>query len=250
MSNFDLIIGLHSICAALKNPSRQVIRLLLTEDGKEELRKRFDLRKVDFELVSTHKLQEEAKKLFQNKGLEYQRVPSGALLCAESLPEYEVRELYDLAKKGNLKILCLDQITDVHNGAAILRTASFYGIDVVILPGKKSFGTTPTYFRIASGAHEYLKLVMVGNLSKTLTKLKELNTHVIGLSEHAEESLDLGAIPSNKNLALVLGKEETGISNAVMRVLDEKLSIQSQGSIKSLNVSVAAAISMEKCFGI
>ncbi|MBC74890.1 MAG: hypothetical protein CME64_02635 [Halobacteriovoraceae bacterium] len=250
MNETDFIVCLHSIAAALNNPSRRDMKLILTEDGKEELKKKCDLGKVDVNLVSSHKLQEEAKKLYANKGMDYHRVPSGALLIAAALPEMEVRELYELAKKSNLKILCLDQISDVHNGAAILRTASFYGVDVVVLPGKKSFGTTPTYFRIASGAHEYLKLVKVGNLPKTLTKLKELNTHVVGLSEHAEAQIDQSGLPSNKNLALVLGKEETGISHAVMRVLDEKMALHSQGSIKSLNVSVAAAISMEKCFGI
>src|SRR5690606_24723118 len=143
------------------------------------------------------------------------------------------------------RILCLDQISDVHNGAAILRTASFYGIDTVVLPGKKSFGESATYFRIASGAHEFLNLVKVNNLGKNLTKLKELGTLTRGLSEHADQELEAAMVRRHAgSVALVLGKEETGISNAVMRVLDHTMSIKSQGSIQSLNVSVAAAVSM------
>lgn len=251
MSDLDLIVGIHSIAAAIQNPARELVRLVLTEEAREELKKKTKLDRVEVQLVSSHKLQEEGKSHFRELGMEYQRIPSGAFLLAKSLPEHEVRELYDLVATGSRRILCLDQITDVHNGAAILRTASFYGVDVVVLPGKKSFGESPTYFRIASGAHEYLKLIKVNNLGKTLTKLKELGTLAIGLSEHAEAELDTGLIKNHSgSVALVLGKEETGISNAVMRVLDHKMAIHSQGEIQSLNVSVAAAVSMEKCFGI
>jgi 23S rRNA (guanosine2251-2'-O)-methyltransferase len=52
-----------------------------------------------------------------------------------------------------------------------------------------------------------------------------------------------------ETLCLVLGKEETGISNAVLRLIDHKLSLTPKGDIKSLNVSVAASIAMEKSFG-
>ena len=251
MEDFDLIVGVHSIIAAIKNPKRDIVKLVATEDARDEIKKICKLDNLTVDLVSSHKLQEEGKRLYAEKGLDYQRIPSGAFLISQPLQELEARELYDLAKGGNLRILCLDQISDVHNGAAILRTACFYGVDVVILPGKKSFGTTPTYFRIASGAHEYLKLIKVSNLAKTLTKLKELNTLTIGLSEHAEEEIDSKTIAEKDgNVALVLGKEETGISHAVMRVLDKKMSLKTQGEIRSLNVSVAAAISLEKCFGI
>lgn len=247
----DLIVGIHSIAAAIENPNRELVKLVATEVARDELRKKIALNKLEVQLVSSHKLQEMGKEIYKEMGLEYQRIPGGAFLLADSLIETDAKELYNLASSGGKRILCLDQISDVHNGAAILRTASFYGVDAVVLPGKKSFGETPTYFRIASGAHEYLKLVKVNNLAKTLTKLKELGTLTIGLSEHADAELSQDLIKKhNGSVALVLGKEETGISHAVMRILDHKMAITSQGDIKSLNVSVAAAVSMEKCFSI
>lgn len=249
--SMDLIIGIHSIIAAIENPRRSIVKLVATEQGRDEIKKKTRLDKIQVTLVSSHKLQEEGKTAFKEVGLEYQRIPGGAFLIAESLPEAAVKDLYDSVIEGKKRILCLDQVTDVHNGAAILRTASFFGVDTVVLPGKKSFGESPTYFRIASGAHEFLNLVKVNNLGKTLTKLKELGTLTIGLSEHAKDELASEKVRAHSgSIALVLGKEETGISNAVMRVLDHKMSIKSQGQIQSLNVSVAAAISMEKCFGI
>lgn len=250
MDEFELIIGIHSIKAALSNPRRTNRQIFLTEEADTELLKMIPST-VEKNVYSSHKLQEIAKTYFKKLDLEYQRIPGGAFLISEELPEIDMNDFYEFVAEGSKKILCLDQISDVHNGGAILRTAAFYGVDAVILPSKKSFRYTPGYFRIASGAHEYLKLVQVQNLSKTLRKLKDLQTTVIGLSEHAEVTLDVNNIKMNSNnIALVLGKEETGISNAVLRIVDHKLSLTSQGSIKSLNVSVASAVSLEKCFGI
>lgn len=250
MEELDFIIGIHSIKAALENPRRVHKNLFLTEEAKKELNPIVP-NNLETKLVSGHKLQEEAKTFLKKLELDYQRVPGGAFLISEQLPEIDMNDFYEFVAEGNRKILCLDQISDVHNGGAILRTASFYGVDAVILPSKKSFRYTPGYFRIASGAHESLKLVQVQNLSKTLRKLKDLQSIIIGLSEHAEDNLDLKSLKKeNENTILVLGKEETGISNAVMRNVDYKLSLKSQGDIKSLNVSVASAISLEKCFGI
>lgn len=251
MQDFELIVGVHSIKAALQNPNRNNLKVYLTDESSKDFK--LELKSFEGELIycSTHKLQEKAKEYYSLLGFEYQRVPSGAFLISSPLVENDINDLYELAAQRGKKILCLDQVSDVHNGAAILRTASFYGVDAVILPARKSFNYTPGYFRISSGAHEHLNLFHVNNLSKTLKKLQSLRVKVIGLSEHADTTfrdvqVNLG---EGGSLALVLGKEETGISNAVTRVLDHKVALNPMGNIRSLNVSVAAAISLEKCFG-
>jgi 23S rRNA (guanosine2251-2'-O)-methyltransferase len=255
MNDFDLIVGIHSIAAALKNSTRSHIKLVCTEDGKEELIKRSSLKKsdldnIEMELVSTHKLQEEGKRYYKELELEFQRIPSQIFLLTSPLQTFDNNWLYENVRgRQDLKILCLDQISDVHNGAAILRTASFYGVDIVILPSKRSFGFTPSFYRIASGATEFLNLVQVNSLPKIIAKFNSLKVTTIGLTEHAENPLTEEVLATKQNLCLVLGKEETGISNAVLRLIDHQLSLASLGDIKSLNVSVAAAISMEKTFG-
>lgn len=251
----DIIFGIHSICAAVENPRRINNFLHCTEDGlsdiKKKLKKPGNINKIEVNLVSSHKLQELAKKEFKEQSFDFQRVPSGAFLISDSLEEPNLLELYEVSKLKGKRILCLDQLSDVHNGGAILRTASFYGVDAIVMPGKNSFGSTPTYFRIASGAHEYLKIFRVNNLSKTITKLKQNGSAVIALSEHSEHPLDRNVLAVKEaSITLVLGKEETGISNAVARVIDHHMRLPSQGEIRSLNVSVAAAIALEKCFGI
>ena len=246
-----MIIGIHSIVCAMKNPDRNLYRLVCTEDALTDIKKEIDVPKSIIQMCSTHKVQEEAKSYFKKLNLDYHRVPSGVFLICSELPVHDVTYLYNqLSEKDNLKILCLDQISDVHNAAAILRTASFYGVDCVVVPDKKSFGLTPSFFRIASGAAEYVPLVGVSKLTKTITKLKSENVLCLALSEHASGDLSSEAIAEHKKgLCIVLGKEDVGISHAVMRLIDHHISLDSQGAIKSLNVSIAAAVTMEKCFG-
>jgi 23S rRNA (guanosine2251-2'-O)-methyltransferase len=243
-------MGVHSIVAALENPARKAYKLVATEDALDNLKKLFNIDGIKFEMVSSHKVQEEAKKYFRDLDLEYQRVPSGIFLICSELEIHDVSFLYkEIETKSSLKILCLDQISDVHNAAAILRTASFYGVDYVIVPDKKSFGLTPSFFRIASGAAEFVPLIGVNKLTKTITKLKNENFMCLALSEHADGDLSKKEISNfPKGLCLILGKEDVGISNAVLRLVDYKISLDSMGGIKSLNVAAAAAITMEKCF--
>jgi 23S rRNA (guanosine2251-2'-O)-methyltransferase len=250
MENFNLVMGVHSIVAALENPKRNIYKLVGTEDALDDLKKLVNTDNITYEMVSSHKVQEEAKGYFRDLKLEYQRVPSGVFLLCSELEIYDSAFLYkEIADRSNLKILCLDQISDVHNAAAILRTASFYGVDYVIVPDKKSFGLTPSFFRIASGAAEYVPLIGVNKLTKTITKLKSENIMCLALSEHADGDLSTKEISNfPKGLCLILGKEDVGISNAVLRLVDFKISLDSVGGIKSLNVAAAAAITMEKCF--
>lgn len=249
--DFDLIFGLHSIAAALKNPRRSHIKLVATDEGLQELQKKHRIipknYNVKTDILSSHALQEQAKKLCMHMDLDFTRVPSGIYLQTSPLQTYTVQEYLS---NPNAKLLALDQITDVHNGAAILRSACFYGVNGVLIPSEKSFGLTPSFYRIASGAVEYVNLIRVNSLSRAVGQLNEAGYLTVGLSEHSSENLTQADLRSQKKICLLLGAEETGLSNAVARLVQKNLSLPSQGEIKSLNVSSAAAIAMEKCFGI
>lgn len=249
----DMIVGIHSIAEALKNPERQVFEIVCTDEGFHEFKKRSGLRDSDIPLTKVrwlegHALQEEAKKIYRDMDLEFQRVPSGIYMLVSPVNILEPSWLYtQLESRIPLKILALDQVTDAHNGAAIMRTAAFYGVDCILISSKGNFGIGPGFSRIASGATEYVKIVRCSALPKTITKLKDLGAICIGLSEHA--SGDLGTLDSKKPICLVLGAEDVGMSHAVSRVVENTISFKPAGKIKSLNVSVAAAIAMEKIFG-
>lgn len=249
--DFDLIFGLHSIAAALGNPQRVHQKLVATDEGLMELNKKHKLNPktlpVQVEVVSSHQLQENAKKLCQYLDVEFTRVPSQIYLQTSPLETYTIQ---DFIKAPTNRLLALDQITDVHNGAAILRSACFYGVTAVLVPSSKSFGLTPSFYRIASGATEYVNLIRVSSLSRAVGQMNDAGILTVGLSEHSTENLTPQDLRTQKKICLLLGAEETGLSNAVARLVQKNLSLTSQGEIKSLNVASAAAIAMEKCFGL
>ena len=250
-ADFDLIFGLHSIAAALKNTRRTHIKLVATDEGLSELHKKHRIvpknYNVKTDILSSHALQEQAKKLCQHLELDFTRVPSGIYLQTSPLETYTIQEF---VKNPNARLLALDQITDVHNGAAILRTASFFGVTGVLIPSERSFGLTPSFYRIASGSVEHLPLIRVTSLSRAVGLMNDAGVLTVGLSEHSNDNLATEHLREQKKICLLLGAEETGLSNAVARLVQKNLSLPSQGETKSLNVSAAAAIAMEKCFGI
>lgn len=246
-----IIVGLHSIAEALRNKKRSLASLYASEDGLDELKKKHgvtkaELERVEIKLCSSHKIQEEAKRYYSIHDFNYTRVPSQIFLIAESLEEENIGWVSDMVNGGKApRIICLDQVTDVQNAAAIMRTACFYGVDAILISAKGNFGIAPSFARIASGALEHVKIIKVASLPKAITKLKSLGYSCIGFSEHETQAAE--KIDSEK-IALVLGAEDVGLSNAVMRMLDKTVAFKSQGPIKSLNVSVAAAVAMEKFF--
>ncbi|MFZ4712779.1 MAG: TrmH family RNA methyltransferase [Bacteriovoracaceae bacterium] len=249
----DLIIGIHGIIEALKNTDRNIYSIVATEEGLDELYKKSGLRPKNLpqdkiQLVSGHKLQEEAARIFQELDFEYQRVPSQIFLVASPLSVLDSGELVNqISQKEEWKILCLDQVTDVHNGAAILRTASFYGVDALVISSKNTFSLSPSFYRLASGAPEYVPVYRTSNLSKFVTQMKERGVMCVGFSEHATESVHEVELNSPKT-CLIVGAEEVGISHAVLRNLEKVVALKTLGQIQSLNVSVASAIAMENLF--
>lgn len=256
-SNFDdLVMGVHSIREAVLNPKREKFKIIGTESGIKELRKgmnkSFNDRVSDnCELVSSHALQEAAKKLCESMGFKFNRVLSQVFMLTISQTSFSVGQvLREIANRNIVKIICLDSVTDTHNAAAILRTASFYGVNYVVTSAKGGFGKGPTFSRISSGALEHINIVRTSSLPKFIRTLNSKGVSCIGLTEHASTELEEVSKEDsdNKKMCLVFGSEDKGLSNAVLRVLPKKISLKSSGAIKSLNVSVATAIAMEKIF--
>ena len=152
MSN-DLIVGSHSIVEALLNDDRVEKTLVGVESSVKEFKKSNPevsevLNSVNVELVkSNHVFQQEAEKLFKEFGFKFSRVPGNILLVCSKVPFSPIGKLFDELKDSNNKrLLCLDQVTDPQNAAAVLRTASFYGVHAVVIPGKSSSGFSPRFF--------------------------------------------------------------------------------------------------------
>jgi 23S rRNA (guanosine2251-2'-O)-methyltransferase len=137
-------------------------------------------------------------------------------------------------------LVILDGVEDPHNVGAILRSAHAAGADALVLPERRSAGLTETVAKAAAGALEYLPVVRVPNVNRTLENLKEKDYWIYGLDERGTQLYD--GPDYSGNVALVLGGEGKGLHELTAKRCDFLVKIPVAGRIASLNVSVAAGI--------
>jgi 23S rRNA (guanosine2251-2'-O)-methyltransferase len=149
------------------------------------------------------------------------------------------RSLDQMPENPRLLVL-LDGVEDPHNLGAIIRTANAAGADAVLIPERRAAGLTDTVGKAAAGALEYVPVVRIGNVSRTLDDLKRRGFWIYGLDERGPEDYD--CVEYNTPTVFVLGGEGKGIHQLVREHCDVLVRIPMSGSIPSLNVSVAAGV--------
>ena len=137
-------------------------------------------------------------------------------------------------------LIAADHITDAGNLGALMRTAAFFGAHGLILPKDRSATVNATVLRRSSGAHVHLPLVRVVNLARTLDLLAKKGFWIIGTS--GEGAVSIFEFEWNRDLVLVLGNEQRGLSRAVRGRCHQVVSIPRLGGVASLNVSVAGGV--------
>jgi 23S rRNA (guanosine2251-2'-O)-methyltransferase len=137
-------------------------------------------------------------------------------------------------------LLVLDGVTDPHNLGACLRVANAAGAHAVVAPKDRAAGITPAVSKVASGAAESTPYIMVTNLARTLSDLKERNVWIVGADERAEQTLYQANLP--ESIAWVLGAEGEGMRRLTRESCDLLVRIPMAGDVASLNVSVSAGV--------
>ena len=223
-----ILYGWHTVTAALANPARRIRKILATENAVRRLADDGVKLPVEPELVRPDAI---AARLSPDA------VHQGLLAEADPLPS---PALTDLAAAGI--VLVLDQITDPHNVGAILRTAAAFAVAAIVTTARHSPEATGVLAKSASGALEWVPIVIVQNLARALTEMKEQGFLIVGLD--SEGPHDLSALELASPLALVLGAEGKGLRQGTRASCDQLARLDLPGAIKSLNVSNAAALSL------
>ena len=151
-----------------------------------------------------------------------------------------VEERLQTGGDRKLLLLLLDGVQDPHNLGACMRTADAAGVDAIVIPRHGAAGLGSTVSKIASGAAENLPFASVGNLARVIGWLKDYGVTVVGTSDEGPNSLYAGRF--DVPLALVMGREHTGLGKRIESLCDELVSLPMQGVVSSLNVSVATGV--------
>ena len=141
---------------------------------------------------------------------------------------------------GPALLLALDGVTDPHNLGACLRTADAAGALAVIVPKDKSATLNATVRKVACGAAEVIPLVAVTNLARTLEKLQQRGLWIVGTAGEATQMLY--ELDLTGPTVLVMGAEGKGMRRLTREHCDYLAKLPMQGSVSSLNVSVATGV--------
>ena len=141
---------------------------------------------------------------------------------------------------GHALLIAADHITDEGNLGAIIRTAVFFGTHGLILPKDRSAKITQNVMKRSSGAYIHLPVARVVNLVRALDNLDKRGFWVIGAAGESGESVY--QFDWQRDLVLVLGCEDKGLSPSVRNKCHQIVGIPAIGRQDSLNVSVAAGV--------
>ena len=232
------IYGLHAVTALINNPQRDIKQIFFNQDRQDQ-RLLTLLNEIKSKAIPTVALSA-AKMASKFPDVVHQ----GVVAMVTPMPVFQEKDLPQLIKGSSKRpfILILDGVTDPHNLGACLRSADAAGVDCVIIPKDKSASITPVVSKVACGAAEAIPIIRVTNLVRTMETLKDLGVWLYGAANEAEKTLY--ALDAQVPIAIVLGAEGEGLRRLTREHCDGLFRIPMQGSVSSLNVSVATGISL------
>ena len=157
--------------------------------------------------------------------------------------EYQnIRDIIPLLyEKGEVpNLLILEGITDVRNVGAIARSAEVLGAHALVFPLSHSAEINEDAIKTSAGALLSIPLCREKNLLRTIEYLKESGVHIISSSLDGDKNIF--EIDMNIPQAIIIGSEQNGVSDDLIKASDATFKIPQSGRTDSLNVSVAAGI--------
>lgn len=149
--------------------------------------------------------------------------------------------LYDIEKEENACIVVLDELTDVHNVGAIIRTAVATGVNAIVVSKHNQAPINDTVMRTSAYTAPMIPIIEM-NVNDAIRTLKENGFWVHGLFMQGENSLWKSDLKGKT--VIVVGSEGDGISPLTKKLCDFALSIPMTEGVESLNASVSAGVAL------
>ncbi|WP_455482337.1 TrmH family RNA methyltransferase [Bartonella sp. B35(2025)] len=222
------LYGIHSVYAALKNPTRVFGRLYATPNAL----KRLNIPESDFPCSVILSLPRQLDALVGSDS-----VHQGVVLETDPLKPCQLSDLTNTDL-----VVVIDQITDPHNVGAIMRSAVAFKAGALITTSRHSPQESGVLAKASSGALELINYITVRNLAQALHELHKAGFISFGLDSEAD--LPLETAFTGKKIALVLGAEGKGLRKKTRETVYALTRLDMPGDIKSLNVSNAATIAL------
>lgn len=230
----EILYGLHAVREALRAGNRPLQRVLVIRTDKQFT-----------DLVQLARSQRVPVHIQPQTSFD-RLVPNGkhqGVVAFTSAKAYQTEEsiLARAAQRHEAPLLVvLDGVEDPHNLGAVLRTAEGAGAHGVFIPERRAAGLTAAVAKASAGAIDHIPVARVINISRSIESLKAAGVWVYGVTPSASKIFT--DVDLREPVALVLGREGTGIRSGVLQHCDDCVRIPLKGKVQSLNVSAAAAV--------
>lgn len=240
MAKQETIYGLHAVEKFLKQSPQSVFSISFIKGGRLNKRQQslFDQAKS-----LGLNIQQVNKSAFNKIDGNHQGVMADVAKQAD-LTESDLSKLIE--NTSNPLFIFLDEVQDPHNLGAILRTADAVGAHAVIIPKHNSVGMNATVRKVASGAADNVKLIVVSNLVRTMKEMQQEGMWMIGLAGETDQTIYDHDMTGS--IGIVMGTEGSGLRRLTKEACDHLAAIPMVGVVESLNVSVATGIAVYEAF--
>lgn len=229
MKETTTIFGLRAVMEAIQN--NESIDKIYIQKGLsghlfQELQKNVTLKEYNISYVPLEKLNRLVKGNHQ-----------GIVAKISPIEFKSLEEVVEQTTTPAPLFLLLDQIEDVRNFGAIIRTAECCGVDAIVIQKTGGAPVTADTVKTSAGAIFNIPIVKVDHIKDAIYYLQSSGIKVVAATEKTNDLIyDRDLTPA---LALVMGNEGRGINPSVLKIVDETAKLPMKGSIGSLNVSVA-----------
>lgn len=226
------IFGLRAIIEAIQ--SGTIINKIYLQKGVRsslhvELEKLISEHRITTSIVPVEKL----NRLSKNSNHQ------GAVAQISPVTFFDLEQLIEetLLKKQIPLFLVLDQLSDVRNFGAIIRTAECTGVNGIIIQKNGSAPVNAETVKTSAGAAFKVPICKVDHIKDALYLLHASDIATVAATEKTESSVY--DIDFKQPMAIVMGSEQRGVNPSILKMVHHKAKLPLLGTIESLNVSVA-----------
>ncbi len=234
MEKRDYIFGTRAVMEAIE-AGRSIDKVLVHRDLTGDLSRELFAKIREYDVVMQRVPQEKLNRITMKNH-------QGVIALLSPVEYQKLENLVPLfyEEGRNPLVVVLDGLTDTRNFGAIGRTAACAGVDAIVIPERDSVSVTPDAVKTSAGGLFHVPVCRERDTLSAVKFLKDNGYHIVGATEKGSENYT--EADYTMPVAIVMGSEDIGISDAVIRACDELAAIPVIGKIESLNVSVAAGI--------
>jgi len=232
----ELIVGFHSVNAAIWQNPESVVEVYLNKTRKDERTDSLVEKAIAEKIKIVYVSEERLNKITPTK---HQGVLAFIDKTIYKKHELTIKEIIQKSSQNDTSIIVmLDAITDPHNFGAIIRSCECFGVDAIVIPNSNSVGVNATVAKTSSGAIEYIPIITVSNLNNAIKELKDNDYWIYGTTLN-DGATSLYKTSMSAKMVWILGGEGDGMGRLITENCDFHVYIPMMGKTQSLNVSVA-----------